>query len=186
MDVEEALMHRNIAVVGMVLLSVAAVAQAGLVATPIAVGSGSETASVLINFSDDHKYWFEVSYDGSVTGIGLFDAIEAETSLTTQRVLYGDDVFIDGISYDGHSNAGYGGGEDWWHYWVRSSGAGDWQAPAYGASDRTAGDGTWDGWVYGRAGAPYVPEPASLALLCAAAVAGLARLRRTHHRHARG
>lgn len=177
-------MYRNIAVVSMVVVVLfgASLSKAALATDPIAVGSGANTAHVVINFSDGANYQFDVSFDGETSGIGLMDIIEAGTALETERTYYGDAAFIDGITYAGDSDIGFGGGEDWWHYWVRESDAEAWQSPDYGASSRTVADGSWDGWVYGNAGEP-VPEPATLALMAAwtAGLAAMGRRKRTVH-----
>jgi hypothetical protein len=141
------------------LLAGAAVTQA----TVIPVGTGANKANVQVEFGDGAGYTFEVSFDGSKTGMGLLDIIEANTSLTAVRNDFGWGVFVDGFIYDGHSNVGWGGGENWWHYWVRESGQNAWESPSYGAVTRAATDGSWDGWVYGRASAP-TPEPATALL----------------------
>lgn len=179
-------MYRNIAVAGMVMvvLFVAGVSGAALVTDPIAVGSGANTAYMLINFSDGANYQFNVSFDGDTTGIGLFDIIESHTTLVTDRTFYGDAAFIDGIAYGGHSDVGFGGGDDWWHYWVRPCADDTWQSPEYGASSRIVSNGTWDGWVYGSAGEP-VPEPTSLTVLAVAGGAVTALRRRRRRIHAR-
>lgn len=126
------------------------------------VGSGPQSAKVLVEFSDGTAYAFGVSFrDPSTTGIGLMDIIEAGTTLTTLRV---DDpyfgTYIDGISYKGHSNSGYGGGELYWHYWTKEPAA-DWVWSMVGASSRVVADGCADGWVYGRDGAPRLPGDAN-------------------------
>jgi hypothetical protein len=153
------------------LLTAVAVAEA----TPIPVGSGVNKADVQIDFGDGSAYVFEVSFDGSKTGMQLLDVIEAHSTLTTVQSDFGWGLFLDGVTYDGHSNVGYGGGDNWWHYWVKSPGQSNWQSPAYGAATRVVTDGSWDGWVYGRATAP-APEPATAMLLGAA---GLFVLRRS-------
>ena len=106
---------------------------------------------------------FLVRFDiTSISGLGLFDAVESQSPLTTVRQNFGGDIYIDGITYNGHSNSGYYGGEDWWHYWIKDGGQ-DWVSPGFGVSDRVLGAGDWDGWVYGRA--VITPEPASIMLL---------------------
>ncbi|MBI4581729.1 MAG: hypothetical protein HY718_18680, partial [Planctomycetes bacterium] len=111
--------------------------------------------------------------------LDLLDAIEAGTTLTTIRVFGG--LFIDGISYDGHGNSGFGGGEDWWHYWTRDADS-PWTSPFFGAGDRVAQDGSADGWIYGRDGAP-LPEPATAVLgLAGAALLAIPRSRRAARR----
>ena len=135
---------------------------------------------MFVNFKDGAVYHFDVKFGtdpgDTITGLSLFDAIEAETTLTTDRLDFGPfGIFIDGIDFDGHANAGYLGGEDWWHYWNRD-GSGPWVFGSTSASFRLLGDGDADGWVYGSAAAP-VPEPASLGLLGIASLAVLRRRR---------
>lgn len=128
------------------------------------VGTGQNDAGLYIEWNDGYIAQFQVRFDSpSVTGIGLFDIVEASTGLTTVRQQFGSDIFIDGISFNGHSNIGYGGGADWWHYWTKDIGQADWMSPAFGASDRVVYNGDSDGWIYGRDGEP-VPEPVSIAL----------------------
>ncbi len=150
-------------------------------AEPMAVGTGEHSALLKINFWEDgppaYDYEFLVSFDGTATGLGLFDIVEAETTLTTVRQDFGFGIFIDGISYDGHSHVGYGGGEKWWHYWTRDAGETDWTFSFVGVNERVVADGDADGWTYGRSGGP-VPEPATLAVL-GAGLAGLLARRRT-------
>ena len=147
---------------------------ASAMATVVPVGMGDNHAALQVEFADGANYTFEVAFDGAMSGMGLFDAVEAATGLTTVRVFGG--AFIDGVTYDGHSNVGFGGGEDWWHYWIKAPG-GEWQMSFISATERVVADGTADGWVYGR-GTPPLPEPATAMLLLAAA-GGLGRRRRS-------
>ena len=142
-------------------------------ATPVEVGSGDNSAGLYIEWSDGFVAEFTVSFESAtITGLEMFDIVEAGTSLTIVRIYGGE--FIDGISYQGHTNSGYGGGEDWWHYWTMESGTTEWVSPwDYGAADRIVENGDCDGWIYGRAG--EVPEPTTIALL---AVGGLMLKRR--------
>lgn len=150
-------------------------------AGPVSVGSGDNRALVVINFSDGAAYEFDVAFSiVTIGGLDAFDIIEADSTLTTVRQDFGWGVFIDGISYEGHSNVGYLGGEDWWHYWVYDADQDSWVSPELGAAGRTLTDGCADGWVYGSANPPVVtPEPATAGLL---AVGGLAMLRRRRQR----
>lgn len=127
-------------------------------------GSGENTAYVVINFADGANYAFGVLFDGSTTGLSLIQTLDAQTGLDVVYQDYGWGVFVDGLSYDGHSNSGYGGGENWWHYWNQADGQ-EWQSSWVGAGDRIVNNGDSDGWVYGRDTAPIVPEPATLGLL---------------------
>lgn len=151
-------------------LAVSLLGLAGADGASIPVGTGSDHAQVYVEFGDGANYTFEVAYNGSVYGMDLLDIIETHELLTTKRVF--DGMFIDGMSYDGHSSIGYAGGENWWHYWTRESNS-DWSSPqTYGAFDRVVQDGSCDGWIYGRAGSP-LPEPATafLGIVCVAAAA---------------
>jgi len=132
-------------------------------AVPIELGSGQNAAGLHIEWADGYMAEFLVRFDTtSISGLGLFDVVESQSTLTTVKGDFGWGVFIDGITYNGHSDIGYGGGEDWWHYWIKNDGQ-DWLSPAYGVSDRTLYSGDMDGWVYGRA--VITPEPASIMLL---------------------
>ncbi len=137
-------------------------AQADII--PYEVGTGENQAYLALHFSDDAQYLFDVNFTGTTTGLGLFDIIEAELSLTTVREDYGYGTFIDGISFDTHSDTGYGGGEDWWHYWTKDAELDPWESSLIGVSDRIVADGYYDGWRYGSALTP-VPEPHTLAVL---------------------
>ena len=133
-------------------------------AVPVEVGSGLNNAYFYIEWSDGYVADFTVNFDTEpATGLGLFDIIESDTSLTTVRDDHGFGVFIDGITYQGHSDVGYDGGENWWHYWIKDAGQPDWISSAVGVGSREVYDGYSDGWIYGRAGP--VPEPATIALL---------------------
>ena len=126
-------------------------------------GTGQNNANLYIEWNDGYSSQFTVSFDStSITGLNLFDIVEASTGLTTARESYGSAVFIDGISFKGHSNIGYNFGANWWHYWVKDSDQQDWLSPAYGAGDRVIYNGDSDGWIYGRD--TSVPEPVSIAL----------------------
>jgi hypothetical protein len=145
----------------------------GFAQTTVNVGDGASTSYVQIVFKDGAAYQFNVAYDSATNGIDLLNVIESAGigfAADIQNFGFGD--FVNGLSYDGHANSGYGGGEDWWHYWVREAESEPWVSPAtYGASGRTVSDGSWDGWVYGDALDPTaVPEPTTLAILGGAVV----------------
>lgn len=153
---------------GVVAVLAAIVWVAPAFATAIPVGTGASHAEVYVEFQDSAIFTFDVAFSGLANGIGLFDIIQAEQSLTTDRQNFGWGEFVNGIAFQGHDNSGYGGGENWWHYWTREAG-GDWASPPYGAADRVVVDDVADGWIYGRAGAP-MPEPVTAGLLIAGAV----------------
>ena len=151
-----------------VLLLVGVVLCGSAMATPIEVGAGANSANVTINWKDGYVAEYVVKFGAqstdTISGMGLFDIIEADSTLTTVRSDFGWGLFVDGISFNGHSNVGFGGGDDWWQYWNKNSGETTWTSSWVGALDRVVQNGDSDGWVYGNANAP-VPEPATLALL---------------------
>ncbi len=156
---------------GMILATFAAtVAVADILPITITetAGMGSCSAFVAINFADGAKYNFQVNFDGTPTGEEILNTLDTETGLDVYFSDFGWGRFVDGFAYDGHSNIGYTGGENWFHYWVADSvnpsGWPNWTSPSYGASARTITNGDWDGWVYGSAASPVVPEPATLGL----------------------
>ena len=133
-------------------------------ATPVTVGTGVNSANVYIEWGNGAIAEFVVKFGQSSTdtvqGIDLLNTIEAGTTLVTSR---GAGEFINGLTFNGNSNIGYAGGENWWPYWV-NNGAG-WESPwDYGADRRTVTDGGIDGLIYGRAGS-VIPEPMTMALL---------------------
>ncbi len=163
---------------GVVVMATAA----GAWADPIPVGSGANSAVLKVNFWDPAQsspvtdVEFEVFFDGTTTGLGLFDIVEAETTLTTVRQDFGFGIYIDGIAYGDHANLGYGGGEAWWHYWTKADAADPWSLSWVGVAVSPVADGGWNGWTYGRAGEP-VPEPATLGLVALGVGALVARRR---------
>jgi len=137
-------------------------------AVPIeaSVGTGPDLATVVLEFQDGAGYAFEVSFDDSVatSGIAIMQTLEAELASFSLTVLdFGFGLFIDGISYDGHSDSGFGGGELYWHYWTKNDASEAWTFSEIGAVDRIVSNGAWEGWRYG-AGAP-VPEPSTAWLI---------------------
>lgn len=137
-------------------------------------GSGANEAICVVDFGAN-QYAFGYNFDGTSTGFDMIQTIADEGALDIVTNDFGFGVYVDGIAYDGNSETGYGGSENWWHYWTSEDGS-TWTSPAVGASDRTLSDGQWDGWGYGFAGSPdvpTVPEPGTLATL-AMGITGLA------------
>jgi hypothetical protein len=128
-------------------------------AAPVEVGTGVNTASVYIEWSDGFSVEFLVRFgqteSDTTTGLGLMDVIEAETELTTVRNDFGWGVFVDGIEYQEHSDVGFGGGELWWHYWENNAGSRNpWLSSMTGAGGRTVAHGDADAWIYGHGDEP--------------------------------
>ncbi len=142
------------------------------IAIPVEVGTGVNTAGVYIEWSDGFFAEFEISFgqigSDTVMGADLMLTLDSELEdFTFEYTNWGTeeepDLFVDGIGYLGHYNSGYGGGANWWHYWIKDAGELEWTSPLYGMSSRIVGDGDMDGWIYGRD--TPVPEPATIALL---------------------
>jgi len=136
------------------------------------VGDGPDTASVMVEFGDGAEFLFEVDFDFETTGLALLETLDAELadfSVATQVFDFG--TLVDGIAYDGHSDQGFGGGENFWHYWTRDAADVAWGFALVGTRDRIVSEGFWDGWVYGNAQVP-APEPGTGVLL-ALGLAGL-------------
>lgn len=132
------------------------------IATPIEVGTGQNTADLYIEWKDGFSVEFAVGFStDSISGLELIEIAEAGSELEVDTLTSTFGEYVDGISYQEHSDVGYGGGADWWHYWNKDGGH-DWISPMFGASDRVVFDGNADGWVYGR---DTIPEPASVLLL---------------------
>jgi len=157
---------------GLVVMGLwATVASANPIEITDTAGVGSSSAFMAINFSDGAQFNFQVSFDGTIKGEALLDLLDAETDLNVIYEYYTNKEnkvirYVDGFSYGDHVNQGFAGGENWWHYWTADSlkpnGKPDWVYSNVGCSERDVVDGSWDGWVYGRASTPYVPEPATI------------------------
>jgi len=153
-------------------------------AAGIPVGTGAESAAVVINFSDGAAVEFLVSYPGPTTTgeqlLRIIDAARSDFTLTSSGTGGGfpGGFFIQRIEYAGH-----GDGPDfippdgWWHYWTANSLSAPWEEGLSGAGERVIDNGYRDGWVFGNAAAP-VPEPAGLAVLGIGVTALLRRRRR--------
>jgi hypothetical protein len=146
----------------MMVVVMGGVAMGGL----IQVGSGGSFANVTVNWSDGYVAEFKILFETStISGFDAMNQIDSAISNFDLTISdYGWGAFIDGISYAGHSNIGYSGGENWWRYWIKNGDSSSWGTSGIGASGRVLSNGDSDGWVYGNAGYP-IPEPATLLLL---------------------
>ena len=139
---------------------------AGAIPIEASVGTGPDLAIVVLEVQDGAGYAFEVSFDDSLStsGLDVMQVLEAEITGFALTILdFGFGLFIDGISYAGHSDSGFGGGELYWHYWTKDSESEAWTFSESAATDRIVSDGAGEGWRYG-AGAP-VPEPSTFLLI---------------------
>jgi hypothetical protein len=90
--------------------------------------------------------------------------LETEIASFSLSVLdFGFGLFIDAITYDGHTNGGFVAPDGFWHYWTKETQADPWTFSAIGAVDRVVTDGDWEGWKWGP-GAP-IPEPGTAPLV---------------------
>ncbi|MGB8226194.1 MAG: PEP-CTERM sorting domain-containing protein [Sedimentisphaerales bacterium] len=167
----------------LICVSIVLIMSSSIIAMPIEVGTGVNTAGVYIEWSDGFIAEFDINFGQSaldtITGADLLLTLDSELSdFTLAYTNWGSetapDLFVDGIEYQGHINSGYSGGENWWHYWIKDAGESEWISPMYGMSSRTVHNGDVDGWIYGRGGAP-IPEPTTTASL---ALGGLLLRRR--------
>ncbi len=129
------------------------------IANPIEAGTGVNTASVYIEWSDGFSIEFNVHFgidaNDTTTGNGLMDIIEAETDLNTERLDYSGSEIITGITYQEHSDTVYLGGEFYWHYWTNNAGSRNpWIFSLLGAGDRIVHKGDTDAWIYGNTDEP--------------------------------
>ncbi|MCH7919961.1 MAG: hypothetical protein IIC50_18480 [Planctomycetes bacterium] len=146
-------------VLSVFIMSVLCVLAGSVSADLIEVGTGVNEARVYVEWADGYRVDFLVHFgEGEttmLTGLELMDIVEAETELTTVRSDFGFGVFIDGITYLGHGNVGFGGGDLWWHYWEGNARDNSlWMSSLTGAGGRLVGHGDADGWVYGHGMAP--------------------------------
>ncbi|MSQ91150.1 MAG: hypothetical protein EXS01_07145 [Phycisphaerales bacterium] len=132
------------------------------------VGAGANSASIQIDQEDGDGYLFTVSWDAA--GYTSWDALlEIDSSLDSFAMTYDTyswGVFLTGLTIDGDTDFGTGDLwplENYWHFWVKDSGA--WDQAAFGASDRPLFHGASDAWTFGSPTPPQgVPAPGALAL----------------------
>jgi hypothetical protein len=137
-------------------------AGAGL-AQPVDLGAGEHLANLVVNFKDGANYWFSVPFNPGEAADSAWARADELSSLNVTLVSYGTGQFVDGVSYDGHSNSGWQGGEDWWHQWQRSGIEQPW-AMGMGVSSQTLTDGCWSGLVYGST-SPPADSPYAVAVI---------------------
>ncbi|MEM1098255.1 MAG: hypothetical protein AAGH92_05645 [Planctomycetota bacterium] len=135
-----------------------------------AAGTGSNTSSVVIDFSESggDAYLFEYSYDGQATGQDMLLALDAAGDLDVFTTQFSFGLGIDGFAFDGNSqDVGFDSvtGRNW-SYWIaggsqdvtdfsvdppltqrESVAFGNYEFASSGAGSRFLEDGSLDGWI---------------------------------------
>ena len=185
-------LYRSAAIAGGFALALPA---ASALAAPINVGSGPDSAEVLLNWPDgfvaDYDVHFGSSPSSTIDGYDLTQAAAAgDPNLNLQWTNYpypdgSPDYFLNIASYPG-GHIGDGGTYDYinapnnyWAEWINDNDGTGWFY-GNGASVDTLTNNEQIGWVFGSTATP-VPEPAGAALL---AVGGLLLLSRKFRRRA--
>ena len=170
-------MKKQVMMICVCLVSVAA--SAGLTYTGVveySVGSGNNTANVVIDFDQENAFVFEYHWDGTATGWDALYALSLNTSLEVDSQNYGewgmyvkDLLYPGGVKYDYTDDGSLG-----WAYYLSD----DNQNWAQGAtvSFRELANGSWDAWVWTnhdmdnwwlpirQPGQSPIPEPATMLL----------------------
>jgi hypothetical protein len=137
------------------------------------VGSGTNSATIAVDFDLDNSFLFTFSWDSTATGADALLAIEAATDLQTITAYGG--AFVVDLIYPGGVKHDYGEQNTGWAYYTSQDGE-NWDYSMVGYGDRILSDNCWDSWtwtnyspdwwiVYRTPGAAPTPEPCTIALL---------------------
>ena len=138
-------------------------------------GTGSNQATIAIDFDENNYYVFTYSWDGTATGWDALDAIDQAGELGISYTDYGDPlgIFISDFDYPGGVEYDYGAEYAGWTYCIGTDNE-NWLPSIDGPSSRELNNGDWDSWVWANydgwtpirgPGEAPIPEPATLALL---------------------
>jgi hypothetical protein len=139
-------------------------------------GSGSNQATIVIDFDFGNSFLFNYQWDGDVTGWDTLAALDAGV-LDVDASWYElyQSHFINDFDYPGGLEYDYGeGANTYWAYYGSTDNE-NW-LPNPGVDNRSLSNGDWDSWVwtncsadwltvYRTPGAAPVPEPMTIALL---------------------
>ena len=137
-------------------------------------GSGSNQATIVIDFDFGNSFLFNYRWDDDASGWSALTAIDLAGALDVDAKDYGWGVFVNDFDYPGGSEYDYGeGANTGWAYYVGDNVV--WTLGP-GASSRSLNYGDWDSWVWTNysadwstacrtPGAAPVPEPMTIVLL---------------------
>ncbi len=139
------------------------------------VGTGPDSAFIVIEFDPKTQFLYEVSFTSGAIGSGdevysidLLRLLDTElTDFSFVSTDYGPDLgkFVDQITVDALTEPPvvivvHSGGDDVWGYWGRDSIDVPFEMNGFGTSNRVMLDGTWDVWSFDNFEVPpTVPEP---------------------------
>ena len=160
----------------MVTITIGAGAATYTDGTEYSAGTGSNQATIAIDFDENNYYVFTYNWDDTATGWDALDAIDQAGDLDVFATDYGGDLgyFVSDFDYPGGVEYDYGAEYAGWAYYVGTDNE-TWVSSGSGPSSRELGDGDWDSWVWTNydanwapirtPGAAAVPEPCTIALL---------------------
>ena len=146
-----------------------------------AAGTGSNRATIAIDFDADNFFLFDFFWDGTAGSFDALEALDAAGDLVMDVSFFdfgsGPTPFINDFDYPGGVEFDYGTFANF-PGWVFYTGVDNenWNFSLAGANDRLLSDGDYDSWVWSNFDAgfaptrepgqtPVIPETASLALL---------------------
>ena len=164
-----------------IVLTVCAAAPAAIYTGDVeyTAGTGSNEATIAIDFDFDNSFLFSFKWDGAATGWDALAALDPG-ALDVFSTDYEFGMFVEDFDYSGGEEYDYGDGvyAGWGYY--NSTDNETWSLDPAGVSFRNLSNGDWDSWVWTNfdeswmpvrtPGAAPVPEPATMLLF---AVAGL-------------
>ena len=141
-------------------------------------GTGSNQATIAIDFDADSSFLFTYNWDGIADGWDALDSIDLAGLLDITAIDYGAmGMLVSDFDYPGGIKYDYGQGADTgWGYYNSADGT-NWSLNGTGVSFRDLSNGDWDSWVWSNydydvswdpvrtPGAEPVPEPFTLAVL---------------------
>lgn len=137
-------------------------------------GSGSNQATIAVDFDFENYFLFTYYWNGDATGWDALSAIDLAGALVVEATDWGEwGMFVDDLSYPGGAKYDYGEGFNvGWAYYIGDNES--WSLDGSGVSFRSLSDGDWDAWVWTNydeswrpvrgPGEQPIPEPISVFL----------------------